>query len=71
MMNQVLDKDAATRLGGIRAVNPEKATAVENIIIGNAQSGKIQGKVSEDQLIDLLRQVSDVDASTSTVTYKK
>ena len=41
MMNQVLDKAAATRLGGIRAVNPDKATAVENIIIGNAQSGKI------------------------------
>ena len=35
-MNQILEKAAAERLGSIRAVNPEKATAVENIIIGNA-----------------------------------
>ena len=35
LMSQFLDKNAQTRLGGIRAVNADKATAVENIVIAN------------------------------------
>ena len=53
-MQQILSDEAAMRLGAITAANPQKAERLENIIIQNVQRGAIQGKVTEDQLIELL-----------------
>ena len=61
-MNQLLSDEAANRLGAIRTVKPDRAEKLETIIITNAQRGQIQGKVSEAQLLDLLEQVSAIDA---------
>ena len=71
MMTQLLSPEAEQRLGNIAAVKPDKAERLENIIIQNAQRGVIQGKVSEPQLIDLLNQVDEVDASAVTVERAK
>ena len=49
-------------VNNIRAVKPEKAEKLENIIIQNAQRGVFQGKVSESQMIGLLDQISEVEA---------
>ena len=57
-----MSEAARVRLGNIATVKPEKAERLEQIIISNAQRGQFQGKVSEDQLIDLLNQLSDLDA---------
>ena len=57
MVKSVLDGAAQVRLGAIRASKPEKAEQLENVIISNAQAGRIQGQVSESQLIDLLEQI--------------
>ena len=46
-------------MNNIRAVKPEKAEKLENIIIQNAQRGVFQGKVSESQMIGLLEQVTE------------
>lgn len=54
VMQQILSDEAAMRLGAITAANPQKAERLENIIIQNVQRGAIQGKVTEDQLIELL-----------------
>ena len=54
MLNQILSEEAATRLGAIATVKPDKAEKLETIILTNAQRGQIQGKVSEAQLLDLL-----------------
>ena len=62
MLNQILSEEAATRLGAIATVKPDKAEKLETIILTNAQRGQIQGKVSEAQLLDLLEQVHAIDA---------
>ena len=61
VMSQVLAADALTRLSNIRAVKPDKADRLEDIIIQNAQRGRFQGKVSEAQMIDLLEQMGEME----------
>ena len=39
MMAQILSPEAQSRLGAIAAVKPDKAEAVESVIIQNAQRG--------------------------------
>ena len=63
-MDQLLTVEAKTRLANIAVVKPEKAEKLENIIIQNAQRGVIQGKVSEQQFMDLLGQFGDVSQAT-------
>ena len=41
----------------IALVKPEKARAIEDMIIGAARRGALKEKVSEDSLIGLLEQV--------------
>ncbi|KAL5467620.1 hypothetical protein EMCRGX_G031879 [Ephydatia muelleri] len=64
---QILEQDARARLSSIALVKPEKARAVENMLIQMAQSGQLQGKVGEAQLIALLEKISQ---STQKTTVK-
>lgn len=64
-MDQLLSGQARNRLASIKSVKPEKAFQVEQIIIANAQRGMFQGKVSEDQLIDVLNQLSENEAAAA------
>lgn len=58
MLSQILEPDAADRLGRIRMVKEERAAAVEDRLLGLAQSGQLRAKVSEAQLKDLLQRLS-------------
>ena len=71
MVSTYLEAAAIERLNNIRSVNPKKAESVENIIFANLQKNGAAGKVSDDQLIDLLRQVAEVDTKDSTVSFKR
>ena len=42
----------------IALVKPDRARAIEQLLMRMAQSGQLRGRVSEDQLIDVLDQVS-------------
>ena len=42
----------------VALVKPEKARAVEDMIIQNAMSGRLQAQVTEGELIRILEQVS-------------
>ncbi|KAK3693791.1 PDCD5-related protein [Podospora appendiculata] len=59
MLNQILQPEAADRLGRIRLVKEQRATEVENRLIALAQSGQLRAKVTEEQLKELLNAVSD------------
>lgn len=41
----------------IALVKPDRARAIEQLLARMAQSGQLRGRVSEDQLIDVLDQV--------------
>ncbi|CAK7239582.1 MAG: hypothetical protein STHCBS139747_001013 [Sporothrix thermara] len=58
LLNQILEPDAADRLARIRLVKQERASAVEDRLLMLAQSGQLRGKVSEDQLKDMLQRLS-------------
>ena len=57
MLAQILDNKARERLNRISIVKPEKARGFEDLIIRMARSGQINGKLGEQQIIDLLEQV--------------
>lgn len=59
MLNQILEPEAADRLGRIRLVKEQRATQVENQLIMMAQMGQIRQKVTEEQLKGLLNSVAE------------
>ncbi|KAI8608951.1 PDCD5-related protein [Chytriomyces sp. MP71] len=63
MLIQLLDNSARERLARISIVKPEKARAVEDLLIRMAQSGQLRGKVNENMLIDLLEQLNEQQAA--------
>lgn len=61
-MSQILEPEAADRLGRIRLVKESRATQVENRLIALAQGGQLRAKVTETQLKELLSAVADTAA---------
>ncbi|TQW01044.1 hypothetical protein V2A60_002062 [Cordyceps javanica] len=59
ILNQILQPEAADRLGRIRLVKEERAAEIENRLIMLAQSGQLRQKVTEEQLKELLSAVAE------------
>ncbi|SGZ31147.1 BQ5605_C047g12318 [Microbotryum silenes-dioicae] len=57
IMSQILSPEARERLSRIALVRPERARAIEALLLRMAQSGQLRGRVSENQLIGVLDQV--------------
>ena len=49
-------------------MSPDRARQIEALLVRMVQTGQLRGRVSEQQLIELLDQVSDV-VSPAEVTY--
>jgi programmed cell death protein 5 len=58
ILMQVLEPDARERLNTIKLTKPEFAGAVEQQLITLAQSGRLQKKITDAQLKELLRQLA-------------
>ena len=56
-------------VNNVKLVRPEKAKAIEDMIIRNGSSGAIQNKVSEDMLISYLENFQD--QQTTTISFKR
>ncbi|KAE8379227.1 PDCD5-related protein [Aspergillus bertholletiae] len=59
ILSQILEPEAADRLGRIRLVKESRAADIENRLIMLAQTGQLRQKVSEDQLKQLLNAVAE------------
>ncbi|WP_456466204.1 DNA-binding protein [Methanopyrus sp.] len=59
LLRKILTPEARERLARVRLARPQLAQAVENYLIQLAQSGRLNGRVDEDQLKRLLKQVSE------------
>ena len=57
VVRDLLSKEALERYGNIKAAHPEKAVKLLVVLGQLAQSGKIQNKVTDDQLKVLLKQM--------------
>jgi programmed cell death protein 5 len=51
----------------ISIVKPEKARAVEDLILRMAQSGQLGAKISEQRLIGLLEQLNEQTKAETTI----
>lgn len=59
MLSQILEPEAADRLGRIRMVKESRAQLVEDRLIMIAKSGQLQKKVDEDQLKQMLASLTE------------
>ena len=53
----MLAEPPLTSVARISLVSPERSKQIETILLRMAQTGQLRGKVTENQLIDLLEQV--------------
>jgi programmed cell death protein 5 len=58
ILMQALEADARERLNTIKLTKPEFAGAVEQQLVALAQSGRLQKKITDAQLKELLRQLA-------------
>ncbi|KAH6855103.1 PDCD5-related protein [Chaetomium sp. MPI-CAGE-AT-0009] len=70
-LNQILEPEAADRLGRIRLVKEQRATDVENRLIMLAQSGQLRQKVTETQLKELLNAMVDSQEQEKIVVNRR
>ncbi|KAH0854434.1 hypothetical protein HID58_069249 [Brassica napus] len=59
------------KVARIALVKPEKARAVEDVILRAAQMGQIVEKVSEERLITLLEQINSQTSKQTKVTIQR
>ncbi|KAL0705611.1 hypothetical protein Bca4012_072036 [Brassica carinata] len=71
MLSQILSSQARERIARIALVKPEKARAVEDVILRAAQMGQIVEKVSEERLITLLEQINSQTSKQTKVTIQR
>ncbi len=71
ILKQILSDEASERLSNIRLVKPEKARQVEGLVINAAQSGRMSGKLSDEELKDLLLKVSEQTQRQTKVTIAR
>ena len=64
ILSQILEPQAADRLGRIRMVKESRATGVENRLIMMARSGQLRQKVTEEQLKELLASLAEHERET-------
>ncbi|XP_040568938.1 programmed cell death protein 5 [Lepeophtheirus salmonis] len=64
VLSQVLSQEARARLNTLSLAKPEKGQRIESAIIQMARTGKIAGKLSENDLIGLLQRFSGSTVET-------
>ena len=71
ILRTILSDKANQRLSNIKLVKPEMAKNIENQLIQLSQSGRIPGgQITEEQLLQLLRQIQDRKRDSS-ITFKR
>jgi len=70
ILRSILSEKAKERLTNIKLVKPQMADNIENQLIYLSQSGRISGRVSEDQLLGLLKQLQGRKRDSS-ITFKR
>ena len=70
ILRSILSEKAKERLTNIKLVKPQLADNIENQLIYLSQSGRINGRISEEQLLRLLKQLQGKKRDSS-ITFKR
>lgn len=71
IIGQVLSQEAAARLNTICVAKPEKGQQLESFIVQLANSGRLMGKMSEQELISLVEQLNKQTAKNTKVKFDR
>lgn len=61
VLRQTLEPEARERLEALKMAKPQFAEQVEQQVVALAQSGRVQGKIDEEQMKQLLRKLQPQD----------
>lgn len=67
----VLTDAARNRLANIKMANPDFAASIENQLLGIAQSGRLQSKLTDEQFKTMLRQLQNQKRERVIKTVRK
>ena len=59
LMSQILEPKARERLANLKVVKPELAMQLELYLAQLAQAGQLQSKLSDEQIVQILRKLSE------------
>ncbi|MDI9646024.1 MAG: DNA-binding protein [Archaeoglobales archaeon] len=67
ILKVILEPEARERLTRLKLAHPEIAEAVENQIVYLAQAGKIQSKITDEMLVEILRRAQEKKRETKII----
>ncbi|WP_202319324.1 DNA-binding protein [Archaeoglobus neptunius] len=67
ILRAILEPEAKERLSRVKLAHPELAEAVENQLIYLAQSGRLQSKITDKMLVEILRRVQPKKRETKII----
>ena len=70
ILKGILTNEARERLANIKLAKPDYAMTLENQLIQLAQSGRVSDKITDDQLRQLLKQLTQTKRE-SKITFKR
>ncbi len=65
ILRSILDSEARERLGRIRIAHPELVENVEQQLLMLAQSGRLNQKITDDMLVQILKKVTPKKRETT------
>lgn len=71
ILSQILDQSARARLNTLMIGKPEKGKMVESMLVQMAQSGRLAGKITEQELIGILENVNRQTSKKTTVKFDR
>eukprot|EP00033_Pygsuia_biforma_P001938 GCRY01002160.1.p1 GENE.GCRY01002160.1~~GCRY01002160.1.p1 ORF type:complete len:126 (-),score=36.00 GCRY01002160.1:31-408(-) len=71
LLNQILSPEASSRLSTLSLVKPEKARSVEDTFLQMAQRGALQGQVSEQMVVQMLKQGGESTRTKMTINRRR
>ncbi|KAI9593918.1 PDCD5-related protein [Syncephalis fuscata] len=71
MLSQILNNEARERLARIAMVKPDKARAMEDLLIRMARGGQLRGQITEKQLVELLENINQQAPTQSKIVYNR
>ena len=58
MLRKILEPEARERLARVKLVKPELVEEIENYLLSLYSSGKIKKRITESEIIEILKKVS-------------
>ena len=72
ILSQILSFAAKERLNRVKLVKPEAARHAEETVLNGVQNGRLRPPVSEDEVVQILEQISDLTNPThQKITFKR